>query len=138
MKIKPLVLAASLVALLPNAQIGTAVAVTGLTVALTAPAEAKKSRNERIAARRARQEARALAKAKRQDERAADKIEFSDYSHEGIGGTDGQQSAALHPGIRAQSQLSMDPLASRARWSAALDAGGFMRPAPRGARCQTS
>ena len=83
MNIKPLVLAASLVALLPNAQIGTAVAVTGLTVALTAPAEAKKSRNERAAAKLARQKARALAKAKRQEERAANKIEFSDFSHEG-------------------------------------------------------
>ena len=83
MKIKPLVLAASLVALLPNAQIGTAVAVTGLTVALTAPAEAKKTREERLAAKRARQLARALAKAKRHDEKVADKIEFSDHSHEG-------------------------------------------------------
>jgi len=83
MKIKPLVLAASLVALLPNAQIGTAVAVTGLTVALTAPAEAKKSRNERIAARLARQAARAEAKARRQNERAASKLKFLDLSHEG-------------------------------------------------------
>ena len=78
MKTKAMAIAASLFALLPNAQVGTTLAVTGIAVAVPVAAEAKKSKNERVAARQARRQARRDA----QDARAASKLQFKDMSHE--------------------------------------------------------
>ena len=78
MKTKAMAIAASLFALLPNSQVGTTLAVTGIAVAVPVAAEAKKTKNERVAARRARREARR----DRQDAKDASKLQFKDMSGE--------------------------------------------------------
>ena len=82
MTIKRIVLAATMLALLPAAQIGTTLAVTGLAIGVSTPAEAKKSKNERIAARLARKLERLERRKQKAMDRAAERLEFSDFSHE--------------------------------------------------------
>ena len=82
MTLKRIALAATVLALLPSAQIGTTLAVTGLTLGMSTPAEAKKSKNERNAARLARKLEKLEKRKQKAKDRAAERLEFSDFSHE--------------------------------------------------------
>lgn len=72
MNIKPLAIAATLLAALPGAQVGTTMAITGVAITLAAPAEAgksKMSKNERAAMKLAKANNRAQKKINRIKER---------------------------------------------------------------------
>ncbi len=111
MTIKRIALAATVLALLPSAQIGTTIAVSGmavsgLTLGMSTPAEAKKkkkSKNERIVERLNRKLERLDKRKQKAAERAAEKMEFSDFTHGGSSQPlDGSSPPPYNPGSNPQ------------------------------------